>query len=214
MRLYMLRPHVRACVDGDHVVFLDLRGDRYSSVPMQLAPAIVELGLTQGGANSAARLEELKLIAPAELTVRSIAPRSRSPTRILEPLASANVSAAVGASILAACAWAGWMLARRRLDRALNCLGAMKRTRRVEVGAATDALAQFEAIRPWFPRERVCLFDSLALARFLISQGFRPEIVLGVRTQPFAAHCWIELDGALVGDRSDHCTSFTPIAWA
>jgi hypothetical protein len=55
------------------------------------------------------------------------------------------------------------------------------------------------------------LFDSLALAAFLVRAGDRPEIVFGVRNPPFAAHCWLEAQGRILNDETDYCAAFVEI---
>lgn len=56
-----------------------------------------------------------------------------------------------------------------------------------------------------------CLCQSLAVGRTLLARGLRPEIVLGVRLGPFAAHCWVQHHDRLVNDRFDMVRTFTPI---
>ncbi|MEO7679089.1 MAG: lasso peptide biosynthesis B2 protein, partial [Sphingomonas sp.] len=56
-----------------------------------------------------------------------------------------------------------------------------------------------------------CLPRSIAVAHRMIDRNTRPTLVIGVRAQPFAAHCWIECDDLLVNDRYDTVRAFTPI---
>jgi Transglutaminase-like superfamily len=53
-------------------------------------------------------------------------------------------------------------------------------------------------IGPWRPR---CLLTSLVLYRFLLEQGDRPEVVIGLPRHPRDkdAHAWIEIAGRDVG---------------
>lgn len=213
MTLYQLSPHVRACRDGAYIVFLDLRRDRYWSVPAQTAPAIVgflEAERTQG---SGARLIEMGLIEPASAGWAPHEARAAAPEGKLLP--AGDLAPSLSDSSL--CATACWLtartLARRKLDLTLARLAELK-SRAVKPKAdAQHLIGVFEEFRPWFPRRRVCLFDALALFRFMVMRGLKPDIVFGVRTAPFAAHCWVEWQGMLAGDSSDHCASFTPIVW-
>jgi len=59
-----------------------------------------------------------------------------------------------------------------------------------------------------------CLFDSLALKRFLARYGLFPQWVFGVRLDPFAAHCWLQHETTVLNDSLDFVRSFTPIMTA
>jgi hypothetical protein len=49
--------------------------------------------------------------------------------------------------------------------------------------------AQFRAARAWVPAKRSCLQDSLALTEWLGRRRAPAQLVLGVKLNPFAAHC-------------------------
>jgi hypothetical protein len=62
----------------------------------------------------------------------------------------------------------------------------MRKRRAAKASANSERLvAVFEAVRPWYPRSRVCLFDALALMRFMLQADAKPNLVIGVRTKPF-----------------------------
>jgi hypothetical protein len=213
MTTYQLNPHVRACRDGGYIVFLDLRLDRYWSVPVRSAPAIAGLVETECARGSGARLIELGLLEPVRACPAPYNPRKAAPEQKLLPTEQAKASLFGYGQCASACWWTAGALSRRRLDLTLAHLAELK-VRAAEREADTPHLiGVFESFRPWFPRRRVCLFDAVALFRFMVMRGLKPDIVIGVRTAPFAAHCWVEWQGWLAGDSSDHCASFTPIAW-
>jgi hypothetical protein len=56
-----------------------------------------------------------------------------------------------------------------------------------------------------------CLIRSFAVGKRLLAIDARPQIVLGVKLQPFKAHCWTQVDETLVNDRHDIVREFTPI---
>jgi hypothetical protein len=213
MTTYQLTPHVRACRDGGYIVFLDLRLDRYWSVPARAAPAIAGLVETDRAPGRGARLLELGLIEPANARWRPYEPRAAAPQQKLSPTSHSRASLFDFGLCVSACWWTARSLARRRLDRTLARLAELKSRAAQPEADASYLVGVFEEVRPWFPRRRVCLFDALALFRFMVMRGLRPDLVFGVRTAPFAAHCWVEWQGRLAGDSSDHCASFTPIAW-
>jgi hypothetical protein len=47
----------------------------------------------------------------------------------------------------------------------------------------------------------LCLQRSAAAACLLKKHGYPAEMVIGVQQVPFAAHAWVELDGAVLGDK-------------
>ncbi|KFL46071.1 hypothetical protein IL54_1484 [Sphingobium sp. ba1] len=56
-----------------------------------------------------------------------------------------------------------------------------------------------------------CLPTSMALMATLTARGANPTLVLGVKLDPFQAHCWVELAGTVLNDAPDHVRPFTPI---
>jgi hypothetical protein len=56
-----------------------------------------------------------------------------------------------------------------------------------------------------------CLARSLALVDHLALRGIYPEMVVGIRTGAFSAHCWVQLGPLLLNDEMDRVRVFTPI---
>jgi hypothetical protein len=69
----------------------------------------------------------------------------------------------------------------------------------------------FQWLRPIFPRKYLCLFDSLALLEFLRLNNLFPLWVFGVRSEPFAAHCWVQLGNVVLNDSLAEVTQYVPI---
>jgi len=67
---------------------------------------------------------------------------------------------------------------------------------------AIDKAARSYIKRAW------CLQRSAACVCLLRRQGASAELVLGVRTFPFAAHAWVELDGRVLNDSLEHVGRF------
>lgn len=65
--------------------------------------------------------------------------------------------------------------------------------------------------RSALPFKDACLPASLALARGLQRLGASHELVVGVKINPFAAHCWVEADAAVLNDDLETVRQFTPI---
>lgn len=181
----LLASHVHAADLGETTIFLDLRRDRYFAAPTTLFAALARDDTCKPDACALRRrLEADGVLAPA--------------VRINWPV------------FLLSCLWAERALAAKRLDRAVAELRRLRR--RNGADEAPYALTHaFERARPWYPHRNVCLFDSLALMRFLLRCGARGELVFGVRGMPFSAHCWIETEQSVLNDEAEYCASFTPI---
>lgn len=212
--MYTLTANVRACVDQSVVVFLDLRNDRYLSVDLKRAPPI--LGVCEGASpNAAASLVARGLIeATPKLSRDGQSGAGLAASADPDHFRSCRVSLADVVAMLGACVRASITVRARRLDRAFRAYARGKRVDKPAKTELAELVGRFERIRPWYPRARVCLFDSLALMNFLLAFGHKPEIVMGVRATPFAAHCWVESDGVCLNDAAETCQSYTPIAWA
>lgn len=200
---YALSPGVHVAVDKDVAVFLDLRRDRYHSAP---AAALRGLGLIDGvdsaptdpSAPIHATLVEQRLLRATE---REPCPNDRKASRSNDLI-----------GVMASCLWARRLIRRKRLDLVQRDLTVRTVLRRREARVAASVLnARFETYRPFFPKARVCLFDSLALAHFLAGRAKPASLIFGVRVRPFAAHCWVEATGAPLNDATGQAASYTPI---
>ncbi len=82
----------------------------------------------------------------------------------------------------------------------------------VNIAVARRATEAFIRMRPLlFGAQDACLYDSLALARFLSYYQQYPACVIGVQTGPFGAHCWVQEAGFIFNDAPEYVRRFTPI---
>jgi hypothetical protein len=65
--------------------------------------------------------------------------------------------------------------------------------------------------RSRLPLKRICLPDSLALHRILCAKGLGSTLVVGVRLDPFMAHCWLQAGDMVLNDSCDHVCAYKPI---
>lgn len=56
-----------------------------------------------------------------------------------------------------------------------------------------------------------CLERSLALVATCRNRGLQAEIVVGVQTDPFAAHCWVQRGATVLNEKPDRVRMFMPI---
>jgi hypothetical protein len=69
----------------------------------------------------------------------------------------------------------------------------------------------FMRLRPFFPRDFLCLFDSLALLEFLAMYDIFPTWVFGVSLEPWSAHCWLQQDSCVLDDDVEGAAGYTPV---
>jgi hypothetical protein len=105
---------------------------------------------------------------------------------------------------------------RRRLRRDMPCRGyRTTRTTAVVAPAVLEAaMGSLAAARLIVPSPARCLPASLVTVLFLARRGIAGEIVFGVRTHPFLAHCWVEVGGTLVDEEPERAAAYIPICVA
>jgi hypothetical protein len=74
-----------------------------------------------------------------------------------------------------------------------------------------ELVSQFNRLRPIYPRNYLCLFDSLALIRFLARHHMHSDWVFGVSADPFYAHCWVQQGDLLLNDIPERISRYRPI---
>ena len=77
--------------------------------------------------------------------------------------------------------------------------------------SAEELIDAFYAARPWFPVKPICRLDAPALCLHLWRHGYNASLVFGVRIDPFAAHCWAQLDNSALQEPADRLQQFTAI---
>ncbi|HEU4627148.1 MAG TPA: lasso peptide biosynthesis B2 protein [Steroidobacteraceae bacterium] len=82
----------------------------------------------------------------------------------------------------------------------------------LDLDTARTAVAAFIRLRPLlFGAQDACLFDSLAMMRYLSYFRVFPTCVIGVQTGPFGAHCWVQHETMVFNDVPEYVRRFTPI---
>lgn len=214
-----LSEHVRFCEIGKPVaqrVFLDLRSDRYFSLP----PA-ADAAFSAVRQNSAGDVpSEIAPLIAAGLLVRGPAGRLIEPTCHPAPTSSLleqspaprKASLLLVTEILLLVVRARHAVRRKQLPRLLTA-GSQLPTRdgRASCGARDSAVTAFVRARRMVPVTPNCLYDSLALRLFLQRRSIAVDLVIGTKLHPFAAHCWLQ-DGTIVlNDSLAAARGFVPI---
>jgi hypothetical protein len=211
---WTLAPGVGFCLAGDDLIFLDIRSDRYLLFCGERRAAFERLCARDPNDSDAmaglidtglfARSETATAIAPLEIDVPDA------------DLAVAPIPRA-GLALIAAAArslyWARQSLLPGRLAAALDGLAAAKGARTAnpdDIGLALLASAYGE-VRRWVPIPPRCLIDALALYRLSLRKGFAPTLVFGVRSKPFAAHCWLQSNVAVLTGTAEEAHNYRPV---
>jgi hypothetical protein len=78
-----------------------------------------------------------------------------------------------------------------------------------QVAALVDV---FRRLRPFlFAAEGRCLLHALTLVRFLSHYDFHPEWMIGVTTQPWGAHSWVQWENFLLDTNPEKVCTYVPI---
>lgn len=90
--------------------------------------------------------------------------------------------------------------------------GGSRNRQALDLKAARTLVSAFIRLRPLlFGAQDACLFDSLALIRFLSYYGIFPTCVIGVQTGPFGAHAWVQHEAVVFNDAPEYVRRYTPI---
>jgi hypothetical protein len=216
---YRLRPGLHLCLLDGRALFLDIESGRYFAAAGQSAATLARLAAA-GGFDEDGLLDVGALVAGA-LIVPAGEDGTFAPAATVDPLQAAFSAAgdAVGwrgtvmsaARQIAARRMTARMTFAQILSQVSRCRHRDDRRRR-RSGYALETLAAFhERAGLFLGHVDRCLPRSLALLLDAYANGHRPQFVIGVRSHPFAAHCWVQSAGTVLNDNIDHARLFTPI---
>jgi hypothetical protein len=216
---YALAPGVSFCRVSGRLLFLDVDRDRYFclSLPAEEAFSRWTSGeaLTQ---EERARLDRLAKRGPLRRCDAALPPAPVPSTFVTGSVLDRPLPPAAPAAIAAAGARLLTTAVRLRVRGLGSLLRAVRRrkarawdARRSPEDPLAQTAAAFEALSMVAAAHDRCLVRSVAAARRLLALGVRPDLVIGVRLQPFKAHCWVQHGDQVVNDRVDVVRAFTPI---
>ena len=216
---YRLRENLHWCVCNGRAIFLDLEADRYFCLTSRAEAAFVRLA---GGGTHMGDAVALRGLAEQGVLIEdpcsdAFGSSSQPPSPREDLLESAFRSPRLG-DVLAALhseARSACLLRSRPLRTIIKIAEARTRKprsppadfdgslRRIASAFAATALLTSSADR--------CLVRALALHALCCRRGIYPNLVFGVRVDPFRAHCWVQIDDkVLIGDH-EQVRLFTPI---
>jgi hypothetical protein len=237
MGRYSLADHVHVCVNDAHVVLLDLKQDRYwaleaaATAPLSgLVPGwpVKALDAPVAGSSDPEQAEQMAagLLEQGILTDETTGGKDATPVRVVTPtreLLPANesrptrVGAGAAGTLVAAALSAKLALRFRPFESVVHRFIERKRQaggrmQQRDMERARERVEAYFRLRVFFFSSRSeCLFDSLTLLNFLAHYGITADWVFGVQARPFAAHCWVQIDEAVLNDTVEHVSGYTPI---
>lgn len=215
---FNLAEYIYYCEIDDQRVFLDLNGDRYFSLPVQANAAFSSLLAAAAPENASPA--DIDPLLQAGIIVAAPRGKPIKPTGHPRPTRSLIEEAVGGAApSLREVAEVGLFVlgARRAVLKARlpRLLGALARRRAAGLtipGKEREgAIGKFLVARRFIPVAPNCLYDSLALCRFLQRRGIAVDLVIGAKLHPFGAHCWLQDGTTVLNDSLSAARDFAPV---
>lgn len=215
-----LQHRIYFCLTGGRAIFLDLRRNRYFALPSQLNTEFVRLVadrymgvVTQADISGLGRGDggDSQSMMPFAVTGTDCPPvpmSDRSQGKIGGKAAPGMVIAAwlaIGLAKLAISMFPLWLI--------VSFLSAGQRTTRGQInGARVDRIARaFHRAELLVGNEGNCLSLTLAYVAVCRVLGQYPDFFIGVRVNPFSAHCWCQSGSIVLNDTLERVRPYQPI---
>lgn len=217
---FSLDHNLHSCMVNGKVIFLDALVGRYFCLPDRLEGVFVEAA--RGGQINERGPEIREMIGRGLLVVDTPDPKpllpDTDPPALYRDLSDNRSRASLSdvATAAAAQARAAIVLRTRRFQQILSMLQISRNaTQALQPGndgaTAIRFASALQATSLLFGSSDRCLNRSLALLQLCYRRGSRPTFVIGVRTDPFVAHCWVQQGDVVLNDRSEHARLFARI---
>lgn len=223
---YFLSTHAHVCVTGDAMVILDQASGRYLSIDRRgaagLGGLVLDWPLACDGTQAPRVLRSLldrRLITQDPLRGKSAAsaaialPRHwlrEGESRGCPPITARDVRRFLASVTRAACSRT--FLPFSYTISAAHRRGRASTPREVDLQQLALLVRVFDWLRPIaFRKTDECFLYCLAMREFLSRYGIVPTWVFAVRTQPFAAHCWLQHGDQVLTDIPFNLRRMTPI---
>lgn len=227
MRQFFLPHGVHFCYRGDAAIFLDLRRDEYTLLAGENAAKWRALADPENLLNSDGNWRRdflIQLGAKGLVTQDGAAGKALMPTEVetaTDSLIEREADGPLGinarhiATFFRACATAAILLRWCPIEHTVARIERRKAQPlgfRIANPSTTIELTNvFLRLRSFFPRDYLCLYDSLALLEFLASYRTYPNWVFGVMLEPWAAHCWVQQGALMLNEELEVASTYTPV---
>ncbi|MDC7675522.1 lasso peptide biosynthesis B2 protein [Asticcacaulis machinosus] len=219
--MYALAPDVSFCLDGEQVIFLDLRRDRYIGTSPDMGHSFYRYLKGDNPDDNVSRLVSNGLLVEAARPERPGPVFYEAPDISLsdQGLKNRRLSPAdvgqIGLSLVVQ-SQTSWRLRHASLHQAISYLQQKKRSRQGGL-SATGGERLIRLVRAYNLTRRLratqdrCLWWSFALADLLLTHRLDCHLILAVQTKPFAAHAWVQHRHLVLNDSLDNVKPYTPI---
>ncbi|AZS21755.1 MULTISPECIES: lasso peptide biosynthesis B2 protein [unclassified Caulobacter] len=208
-----LARHVRGVSVEDDLVLLDAEADAYFCLPAIRGVVIDPDGQVHGAPEPLARaLVEARLAERGTLPTTEpacVAPVARTARRILEHLETIDARATVRR--WRALAHAVLVARAGRYRPFAQLIAGPPAQAQALSPDFLDDLAAYRRLTPWLPIDGACLFRSHMLRAYLRALGHDAAWVFGVSVWPFDAHCWLQVEDAVLDDEAERLSAYHPI---
>ncbi len=213
---YPLAPTKYAAAFGPDVVVLDIEAGDYEL----FAGLAKDVRLIE--AQRALSIDDAE-IATALADVGLFGDRLSGPKRTLPPPPNRDAtltpthSVAVADRLRMATAWST-MLGRyhgrgfQHILATARCGGLLNQ--HADRGRVIARAQAFDRLAPYTPFQGDCFYRCFMLLQLLGADAHAVDWVFGIRTWPFMAHCWLQIDDVCLTDHVDKLAHFSPIAAA
>lgn len=238
---YFIPEHVYFTLEGDTVVFMDLKADQYSMVvgPKTLAfnsllsrtrdvvDRVISLDASALDADPPFRRDMiLELLGNGLLTRCSVRASRPMPAHI--PLPDTNlvefcydsdpetITARELCTFFVSAAVATWRITYQRIEAIVRSVEernqhSRKCQKTFDLTHARRLVRIYNKLRAFVPRDYLCLYDSILLLEFLARNNCYPSWIFAVKLEPWAAHCWVQSGTVAFNQDSDDARAYLPI---
>lgn len=219
MTTYRLDDDLSFCHIDGRPIFLDTKDDRYFRLSGTLERAFnAHVEDADLPPEDIAHLVERRILTEtpsfASNTGASIPIASRSALELSSLPAPRGIGAV--AELFAIVCWTQFQLKTRNLKEILDDvitrrpLGSPLEGDGAELRLLNETYVFLKA-RKFVPIETRCLLDSLSMVTLLARRGLHANIVFGVTSYPFTAHCWVQARELILNDTIGNTKAYTPI---
>jgi len=216
MTNYWLHDDLSFCLIDGRPIFLDMGSDRYFRLSGNMERIFMNWLGNACAENDTALLVERKILT--DLSARSrnpCEPVQEPQLSALEPsLSPVPCNARTLIEVLITVSWTQVQLKtigiKRTVERGLkpdSKLAATGSDQAKLLAAAHD----FLEARKLVPVGTRCLLDSLAMAKFLKRRCMRVNVIVGVTSDPFSAHCWVQAGNMVLNDALGNVRIYSPM---
>ena len=232
-----LSEHVYFCGRGNAIVFLNLENDEYCMIRGDQAQMFRELMFETDNADAVENPKKIascrfknaenslkSLFSGGLLTKDSRHGKTVAPTEfnmpcrsLLDPddVTSADIRISHVARFLTASLTASLQLRFWSIQRTVLAVQNRKihadRQHPLDVERARKLVHIFSRLRPLYPVDALCLFNSLSLIEFLARYKIYPSWVFAVQFEPWRAHCWVQHGEISFNQRIEEAVDYVPI---